>query len=801
MPGKDKKIKKRAAIMEVRYFGFIIALAVILIFLALDAGTSIFDNLEVRILDVHFRYKDLFQAEEVQEGVKVVQQNPNISQDILIVGIDFRTLSRFGRWPFPRYTHADLLNTFTRIQDQQARERAVFLDIFFNEPAENAVNDALLVDSIAQNDRVFLETLLDEVPPPPEKEDDFLRRHEALLESFGEIREIRGPWEEMLPFYGLQPPLKPYAQAAVGYGHANYLKDADEVFRRQPLVAKFSEKIEEFPFRTLTTDTEIDRDKFERLAWVDKDGQEHTIPYPLTDSILDNMLRELEGNAPVKRVDTDNDGETDDSYFVVHKYRDHFIPAITLALALEYFNKDLADLEIVLGQHIRIPEPQYFDAQEGVWVPYEIQTEPAEFDADGNITKEAETRVVQEITIPIDEQGDMLINFMGPPSFSSPGARQTFPVRSYSGYASNPPGPDPNNWPRTRALDNKIIMVGSFTRGMAADHKPTPYGLMYGVEVHANALNTILMDNFLHHVPFWVDLLILAGFVLLIAILSSRLSTAWAFVTTLVLILALFVTSSIVFDREAYIINFSQPALATLFAFLSIVVYREMTESKDKRRIRNMFGTYVSPQVVDQILDNPPELGGVDKDMTVYFSDIRGFTTLSESMSPQELVQVLNKYLTAMTDIVLKYDGTLDKYEGDAIMCFWGAPLPQEDHALRSCKCAVEQLVALKKLNKEFPEEYQIDIGIGINSGRMTVGNMGSMQRMDYTLIGDNVNLGARLEGTNKQYMTRIIISENTYGLVKEHVVARELDNIRVKGKNKPVLIYELLDIKDSATG
>lgn len=799
MPGKEKKIKKRATIMEARYFGFIIALAVILIFLALDAGTSIFDNLEVRVLDVHFRYKDLFQAEEVQDGVKVVQQNPNISQDILIVGIDFRTLSRFGRWPFPRYTHGDLLNTFTRIQDQQARERAVFLDIFFNEPADNAVNDAILVDSISQNGRVFLEPLLDEVPPPPEKEADFMRRYQALVSSYGEINNIQGPWEELLPFYGIQPPLKPYAQAAIGYGHANYLKDADEVFRRQPLVAKFSEKIDEFPFRTLTTDTELDRENFERLAWVDKDGGEHPIPYPLTDSILDSLLRDLEENAPVKRVDTNNDGEADDSYFVVHKYRDHFLPAITLALALEYFNKDLEDIEIVLGEHIRIPEPQYFDTQAGAWVPYELQTDSPEFDADGNITKAAETRVVEEIKIPIDEQGDMLVNFMGPPSFSSPGARQTFPVRSYSGYASNPPGPDPNNWPRTRALDNKIIMVGSFTRGMAADHKPTPYGLMYGVEVHANALNTILMDNFLHHVPFWIDLAILAGLVLMIAFLSSRLSTAWAFVTTLVLILALFVTTSIVFDREAYIINFTQPALATLFAFLSIVVYREMTESKDKRRIRGMFGTYVSPQVVDQILDNPPELGGVDKDMTVFFSDIRGFTTLSESMSPQELVQVLNKYLTAMTDIVLKYDGTLDKYEGDAIMCFWGAPLPQEDHALRACKCAVEQLVALKELNKEFPEEYQIDIGIGINSGRMTVGNMGSMQRMDYTLIGDNVNLGARLEGTNKQYITRIIISENTYGLVKDHVIVRELDNIRVKGKNKPVLIYELLDIKDSA--
>jgi adenylate cyclase len=342
-------------------------------------------------------------------------------------------------------------------------------------------------------------------------------------------------------------------------------------------------------------------------------------------------------------------------------------------------------------------------------------------------------------------------------------------------------------------------MVGSFARGMAADHKPTPYGLMYGVEVHANALNTILMDNFLHDVPMWVNLAVLIGMVLIIAIFSSRLSTAWAFVITLFLILVLFVSTSIVFDREAYIINFSRPALAALFSFLSIIVYREMTESKDKRRIRSMFGTYVSPKVVDQILDNPPELGGVDKDITVFFSDIRGFTTISESMSPQELVQMLNKYLTAMTDIVLKYEGTLDKYEGDAIMCFWGAPVPQEDHALRACKCAVEQLKALNELNKDFPEEYQFDIGIGINSGRMTVGNMGSMQRMDYTLIGDNVNLGARLEGTNKQYMTRTIISENTYGLVKDHVVVRELDNIRVKGKNKPVLIYELIDIKDSA--
>ena len=196
----------------------------------------------------------------------------------------------------------------------------------------------------------------------------------------------------------------------------------------------------------------------------------------------------------------------------------------------------------------------------------------------------------------------------------------------------------------------------------------------------------------------------------------------------------------------------------------------------------------------------PPELGGVDKQLTVFFSDVRGFTTLSESMTPQELLNHLNEYFTVMTNIILEYKGTLDKYVGDEIMCFWGAPLPQEEHALLACQCALRQQKALDELNESWPPEKRISIGIGINSGIMTVGNVGSEGRMNYTLMGDPVNLGARLEGTNKQYGTTIIISEFTYGLVKDQVVARELDNIRVKGKNKPVLIYELIDCEDSTT-
>jgi adenylate cyclase len=341
-------------------------------------------------------------------------------------------------------------------------------------------------------------------------------------------------------------------------------------------------------------------------------------------------------------------------------------------------------------------------------------------------------------------------------------------------------------------------MVGPFADGIAQDEKPTPYGLMYGIEIHANALNTILMDNFLVPVPQWVDVLVLLILVCAVAFFTSRYSTIWAFISVVVGIIVFFFVTSFLFEYQNMIIDFPKPTIGMILAFIAVVSYRAMTEEREKKQIRMTFGKYVSPKVVDQILENPPELGGVDKDLTVLFSDIRGFTTLSENMTPQELVNHLNVYLTAMTDLILEYGGTLDKYVGDEIMCFWGAPLPQEDHAILACKCALRQMEKLRELNQQWPESKRINIGIGLNSGIMTVGNMGSPGRMNYTLMGDNVNLGARLEGTNKQYGTGIIISEFTYGLVKDHFIVRELDNIRVKGKNKPVLIYELVDAIDS---
>ncbi|MCX7787166.1 MAG: CHASE2 domain-containing protein [Spirochaetes bacterium] len=765
----------RRAFFATRNFGIVIGILVILFLLLLNWLTLIPERLELKVLDLHFNLKNITSGKRIQEGVSLTTRNPDISPDILILGIDFNSLTQLGKWPFPRYRHAQLLHSFARIQNQDERERALFLDIFFIEPDSKAYDDAILVESIRQNGRVFLETVLDFQFPPPGMEGEFFARQETLVKTFGEIRNVKGDWHRMPAFYGVQPPLKPFSKASRGYGHANFLSDYDSVYRRQPLVARFSLLQGTLYWEDLSVGTvPLDPSRFEWIGWADRDGKEHPIPFPLTSEGLSQLKKTLEEKSPPKAEDTNGDGKPDRFRYVLRKYRDYFIPSITLALACEYFQVDIRTIEVELGKEIVLPNPKRYDAKTKQYVPY----------------KDA-------LRIPINAYGEMLVNFMGPPSSASPDGHQTFPVRSYAAYVARVPGEDPSTWPRTKAVANKILMVGPFTEGMAADQKPTPLGLMYGVEIHANSLNTILMEKFLQYASEGVNILILAVLVLGISFMVSRLSTIWSFAAALVTILVLFIVATLVFDSYAYILNFTLPALGILLSFVSIVVYRAMTEERDKRRIKEMFGKYVSPKVVEQILEHPPELGGVDKELTVFFSDIRGFTTLSESMTPQELVNHLNEYLTAMTDIILSYNGTLDKYVGDEVMCFWGAPLPQEDHAILACKCALKQMEVLAQLNAKWPPERRIDIGIGINSGIMTVGNMGSPGRMNYTLMGDNVNLGARLEGTNKEYQTHIIISEYTYALVKDRVIARELDNIRVKGKNRPVLIYELIDVPE----
>ncbi|MFP4378339.1 MAG: adenylate/guanylate cyclase domain-containing protein, partial [Spirochaetales bacterium] len=705
---------------------------------------------------------------------------------------------------------ADLVKWFSRISNPLNRERALFLDIFFVEPSEQAQNDVLLVDAFEESDRVFIETALANEFPPPDAEAEFFERHERLFETHGRLPAIGGAWREMQSYFGLEPPLQPYAIASAGYGHANFNKDWDEVFRRQPLVAKVSRLIEILPFSELSPDTAVDVSNYERLAWIDRDGTYHNLPYPLKDSDIIELERTLANRAPRDEIDTDGDGEIDVTEYLIRRFRDRFIPSITLSLALEYFGKTYDDLEIVIGEHIIIRDLEVFNPETGSWEPYVVPVSYPVLDEDDQVVEAGRTRQIDELVIPINGNGEMLINFMGPRSSAARDGYRTFPVRPYSVYTSRgAPSPDPSSWSSTRGAANKIIMVGPFAAGMADDEKPTPVGLMYGVELHANALNTILMDQFLRPLPYWQETLLLVGVVMLTAFLAGRMrNPLWSFLISLAMIVLLFAVSNQAFAARNLLLPFVTPASAIGFTFISVVLYRVLTEGRERRVLTETFSKFVSPEIVKDLVNRPPTLGGVDREITVLFSDIRSFTSMSEGMGSQQLVRYLNEYLTAMTDTILAYNGTLDKYVGDEIMCFWGAPLAQKDHRILAAKCALRQMEVLNEFNARMAElrnsdpEWQflppqdIEIGIGVNSGVMTVGMMGSPGRLNYTLMGDHVNLASRLEGTNKVYGTHVIISENTMQGIADQLITRELDDIRVKGKQRPVTIFELVDVK-----
>ena len=360
-----------------------------------------------------------------------------------------------------------------------------------------------------------------------------------------------------------------------------------------------------------------------------------------------------------------------------------------------------------------------------------------------------------------------------------------------------------------QTFKDKIVLVGP-TATAIGDLRNTPFegGEAYmGVEVHANIIDNILHSNekgrgFLTRGfdEEMIDIGFILVFGLLFGFLFSRVQPLYSTITLLVALAAFawFVYYS--FAQHGRWLSFVIPAGTLVANYAAITSYRMIFEEQEKRRIRKSFSQYLSPGVIGLIEKDPQKYirpGGEMKDLTVMFSDIRGFTTISEGLTPDELVRLLNEYLGTMTDVLFATNGTLDKYIGDAIMAFWGSPYPQEDHAFRGCTCALQMVRALAKLNDKWRGEGRppIAIGVGLNTGPVNVGNMGSDKRLAWTVMGDNVNLASRLEGITKQYQTQIVISEATYIQIAQQFVCRELDKIKVKGKNQPVNIYELLDV------
>ncbi len=379
----------------------------------------------------------------------------------------------------------------------------------------------------------------------------------------------------------------------------------------------------------------------------------------------------------------------------------------------------------------------------------------------------------------------MLINFFAPPG--------GYEYISFSDVYNN--NTDPSYF------KDKIVLIGATAADLHDDViTPISNQAMPGVEVNANLVQSILTRDFLYYQDDFSAIGVIFLFTLLAGFILFRFRIHIATILLAVLAIVYIFFSIYTFD-SGIIMNMLYPLLSITLVYITLVVIYYLTEEKSRKWITSIFGKYVSPVVIDNLIKNPDRinLGGEKKNITIFFSDIRGFTSISERLDPEELVRLLNEYLTEMTSIIIKDQGLVDKYMGDAIMAFWGAPLEQPNHTELACSSSLEMMDKLKELQNKWKKEGipSFDIGIGLNSGDAIVGNMGSLKRFDYTAIGDNVNLASRMEGLNKLYGTNIIITENTHKVVQDKFETRKLDAVKVMGKKKPILIYELLSQKD----
>lgn len=393
--------------------------------------------------------------------------------------------------------------------------------------------------------------------------------------------------------------------------------------------------------------------------------------------------------------------------------------------------------------------------------------------------------VIKDLEIPLDGLNRMLIDYCGP--------EYTFQTHSFIDVYEGRVEPE--------VFKDKIVFLGAAPTISLGDFLQTPFtSMLPGVEKQATIVENIIHGKFLKRGQreALIDLIAIIGLSLLLGIVLPFVSIVIGGAICAALITGYCYYCYYVFVNYGLWINVVYPITAIVLCFSIVSLFRYFSTEKARRTVKGVFENFMDPKVVREVLKDPDaiKLGGEEKVVTVFFSDIAKFSTISEKLSPAKLIEWLNRYLSEMTDIIMGYGGYLDKYIGDAIVAAFGTPLDQHDHAVKACYAAIDNQKKLAELSREFMAEGlgEIKARIGINSGVVLVGNVGSQNRLSYTIIGDEVNLGARLEAANKHFGTSTMISENTYELAKDYIEARELDIIRVVGKEKPVKVYELID-------
>ena len=451
-------------------------------------------------------------------------------------------------------------------------------------------------------------------------------------------------------------------------------------------------------------------------------------------------------------------------------HRRFFLPSFALICCLYYWEIDLVELnatgtskkngnrviEINLGNHIAIRKP-----------------------------------TGETVHIPIDQEGNFFVDFVGG-------------VKDFNNVSFSNVGP-PRAYKEVKdLLFNKIALIGLTATG-STDTGPTPVSDHSPfVLVHMMAINNILTQTFTLPVgvPHQIFILVIIWLIVLVNVFLLRPSSLIYFIVAFMLAyscLTLFFSFTYL-----YLLPVSGPVLLIIGSYIPAILCYYFSEVKEKKKIRGMFSTMVSGEILRYLENNPESfsLAGCKMEATMFFSDVAGFTTISESLSPEKLVVLLNRYLSPMTEIIMNCHGYVDKYEGDLIMAEWGVPFQNDEHAKLACWAALDQQKEISALRPVFLNEFGVEIKVrmGLNSGYVSAGNMGSEKRMSYTVMGDAVNQAARFEPANKQYGTSILIGETTFNLAKDSIEARLLDKTIVKGKTVPVAIYELIAKKGELT-
>ena len=429
------------------------------------------------------------------------------------------------------------------------------------------------------------------------------------------------------------------------------------------------------------------------------------------------------------------------------RYADDIYPSLSLVVAARALGKSPADITVYAGRGVQIGDTY----------------------------------------IPVDPAGRMRLDYLG--------RERTFHYLSAADMLSGSYQPSD--------LKDKIVFLGTSAIS-TYDFVVTPFSArMPGVEKNATVVENIMNRRFLKNIPVSVVSLAVLVTGILLSLLLPRMRAMNGLILSIALMAAGVALNQYLFAFQGYYANLFYPFANMAAISFFAGAYKYLTEERKAKELRKMFSHYVSPKIVDELLKNPDlaKLGGYRREITVLFSDVRGFTTFSEKRKPEEVVEHLNEYLHEMTDIIFKWDGTLDKFVGDEIMAFWGAPLVQPNHAELALKCALNMSDRLEELQAKWRAEGKepLDNGIGLNTGDVLVGNIGSAdKKMDYTIIGDHVNLGARVETLTRKYDSRVLMTEFTYEkirhLVEEgklyRVDMKEMDTVKVKGKDIPIKIF-----------